>query len=286
FIALNSKGRDAASTVRELAESLSDLEPQSERHYLDLERATLRIQTPDEKVNQAIAWANIALDQAWVCNPEVGCGTVSGYGPSRNERRPQYDWFFAGDGLVTVEGLLAAGQYSRAREELEFIAKYQDKENGMLWHELSRSAGYIDWSKYPYMFVHVDISFDYLATVARYVSVTGDVGFANDYWASIAAAYNYCRSVIRPSDHLPHIPAGKEGGNEQERPDDDLALSSAWIAATAGFADLAKLTGRTQSADEALDANRLARTAVAENYWDSAHHFWIDGHTAAGAPIF
>jgi len=287
FIALNSsEKKDASTSVRALMEHLPDLESQSRAHYMDLERTTLHITTSDEKVNQAIAWANIALDQTWVCTPEIGCGTVAGYGPSRNERRPQYDWFFAGDGLVAVQALLAVGQYSRAREELEFIAKYQDKKTGMVWHELSQSAGYIDWSKYPYMFVHVDITFDYLAIMARYVSVTGDTTFANDHWQSINAAYNYCQSIVRPSDHLPHIPADKEGSNEQARPDDDLGLSSAWITATAGFAELANLTGHKQDADEALRANQLAHTAIAANYWDSTHHFWIDGHTVSGQPIF
>jgi len=287
LIALNPPDtKDLAHRVHALSESLHELELQAENHYANLAKTSLQIHTPDEDVNQAVAWANIALDQAWVCNTQIGCGAVAGYGPSRNERRPQYDWFFAGDGLVAVNGLLAGGQYSRAREELEFIAKYQDKKTGMIWHELSQSAGYIDWSKYPYMFVHVDISFDYLAVFARYVSVTGDTTFANEHWPSLAAAYSYCQSIINPADHLPHIPADKEGSNEQERPNDDLGLSSAWIAASSGFADIANLTGHKQAADEALEANRLARTAVAANYWDSTHHFWIDGHTAAGKPIF
>ncbi len=287
FVGLNPSGKkDAAANVRALAERLPEFESRAQTHYNNLEQDTLQIHTPDEKVNQALAWANIALDQAWVCNDRIGCGTVAGYGPSRNERRPQYDWFFAGDGLATLEGFLAGGQYSRAREELEFIEKYQDKTTGMIWHEISQSAGYIDWSKYPYMFVHVDISFDYLAAVARYVSVTGDTAFASEHWPSIAAAYQYCQSIIRPSDHLPHIPADKEGGNEQERPDDDLGLSSAWVAATAGFADLANLTAHKQMADDALAANQQARAAIAANYWDSNHHFSIDGHTASGTPIF
>jgi glycogen debranching enzyme len=275
----------ASAEVRSLMQNISGLEAQSRAHYAELRQSSLRIQTPDEEVNKALAWANIALDQAWVCNPTVGCGSVGGYGPSRNQRRPQYDWFFAGDELIAVNSLLAAGQYSRAREELEFIAKYQDQKTGMVWHEISQSAGYIDWSKYPYMFVHVDISFDYLAVVAHYIAVTGDAAFAREHWPSIAAAYRYCQSLIPPQDHLPHIPAGKEGGNEQERPDDDLGLSSAWVAATSGFADLARLTEHNDDADEALEANRLARAVIASKYWDPAHHFWIDQHTASGQPV-
>ena len=136
------------------------------------------------------------------------------------------------------------------------------------------------------MFVHVDISFDYLNTVARYVAASGDTAFAIDHWPSLAAAYRYCEALINTSDHLPHIPADKEGGDEQDRPDDDLSLSSSWVAVTNSFAELATLTGHPQLVDEARKANQLARAAIADRYWDSAHHYWFEGHTRAGSPIF
>ena len=132
--------------------SLEAHKAEAAQHYTDLLSHSLQILTPDAKTNRALAWAELALDQAWVCNPLLGCGEVAGYGPSRMGRRPQYDWFFAGDGLIAMDGLLAAGNYSRARDELAFITRYQDTANGMIWHELSQSAALIDWQhKYPYM---------------------------------------------------------------------------------------------------------------------------------------
>lgn len=280
----DSKGH--AAVIRDLAAHRAELESQAEVHYAELEHNSLRILTPDEDVNHALEWAETALDQAWVCNPQLGCGIVGGYGPSRDARRPQYDWFFAGDGLVATNALISAGEYSRAREELEFIAKYQDQKTGMVWHELSQSAGLLDWTKYPYMFVHVDITFDYLNGVERYVAASGDTTYAVEHWPSIAAAYQYCQSLIHSSDYLPHIPAGKEGGNEQERPDDDLGLSASWVAATESFAELARQTGHVQLVGEALKANQLARASIAALYWDATHKFWIDAHTQSGNPIF
>ena len=283
---LSAKDSAPAASLQALSAQVPAMEAQAAAHYQALRQDAIRIQTPDDDVNSALAWAEIALDQAWVCNPQLGCGLVAGYGPSRPGRRPQYAWFFAGDGLIATNALVSAGEYARARDELEFIAKYQDKTTGMVWHELSQSAGYLDWSKYPYMFVHVDITFDYLNTVARYVAISGDTGFATRHWSSIAAAYQYCRSLISPSDNLPHIPPGKEGGDEQHRPADDLGLSISWVAASRSFATLANNTGHTQLADEAVKDNQLARQAIPMHYWDAQHNFWIDGHTASGAPIF
>lgn len=232
YISLNAKdATDGRATLARLAQQTESLGNAARTHYADLLNRTLRIHTPDEQVNRALAWSAIALDQAWVCNTQLGCGIVAGYGPSRGERRPQYAWFFAGDGLIATEALVATGEYERARDELAFILKYQNQANGMIWHELSQSAGFLDWAgKYPYMFVHVDITFAFLSTMEHYLAASGDAAFITANWPRIAAAYRYCQSVIDPATGLPTIPADKEGGDEQTRMRDDLGLSSSWLA--------------------------------------------------------
>ena len=287
YVALNPAGiAKPVQALLALSAQTSQLESEAAVHYQALDRNSLRIATPEEDLNRIIASAGIALDQAWVCNDLLGCGIVAGYGPSRDARRPQYAWFFGGDGLVATHALLSAGQYSRARQELSFVRKYQDPSSGMIWHELSQSAGFLDWSKFPYMFVHVDISFDYLATLARYVSVTGDIAFASEQWASALAAYRYCLSQVSPSDHLPHIPPGKEASDEQHRPADDLGLAASWMSAASGFAELARLTGHADQVSGPLEQVRLTRLSIPVHYWNAAENFWFDGHTQSGEPIF
>jgi glycogen debranching enzyme len=286
FCALDSGESVPGTEINQLATNAATLLRESAAHYADLLSKALRIETPDERVNQAIAWSEIALDQAWVCDPGVGCGIVAGYGPSRGARRPQYDWFFAGDGLIATDGLIAVGEYDRAREEIEFILKYQEAKSGMIWHELSQSAQYLDWAgKYSYMFVHVDVTFQFLATVARYVTASGDIDYVRQHWDRLALAYAYCRSQIDPATRLPRIPAGKEGPNEQERMSDDLGLSTAWLTAAESFAQLADATGHALEAGQARQAVAMARPALADRYWDAQRAFWISGHTDAGKPI-
>ncbi len=256
------------------------------KHYNDLLANTLQIETPDSELNRALRWSIIALDQAWVCNESLGCGEIAGYGPSRAGRRPQYAWFFAGDGLVATDALVAAGEYARAREELAFITKYQDKSNGMIWHELSQSAALIDWkNKYPYMYVHVDITFDYLASFANYVRVSGDTEFLKANWNNIQMAYTYCESLIDSPTGLPSIPLGREGGNEQDRMRDDLGLSSSWVTASSSFAQMARIMG-SPKADLAERAASTARASIARGNWDSTHNYWLAGHTISGQPIY
>lgn len=267
-------------------ETSDQLEREAEQHYADLRSNGLQIETPDVDLNRDLAWAEVALDQAWVCNPYLGCGLVAGYGPSRGARRPQYAWFFAGDAMVAVQALLSAGEYDRARAALDFITKYQDTKTGMIWHEMSQSAGLIDWvGKYPYMFVHVDISFQYLNTVAEYVAASGDKRFLQDHWSSVQLAYRYCQSLIDPTDGLPHIPPGKEGGDEQDRMSDELTLSASWVEASNAFSEMATWMGDASGAAAARKASEQARESAAKRYWDPKQKFWIDGYSPSGREI-
>ena len=287
FVMLNAPHtQDPETPLRDFIRNRDHIGSDASAHLAELQKKILLVKTPDEEVNRAIADAEIALDQAWVCNVQLGCGFVGGYGPTRPVRRPQYDWFFAGDGLVAAEGALSDGDRERARDELEFILRYQDKKTGMIWHELSQSAGFIDWTgKYPYMFVHVDITFQFLETTAHYVRSTGDIAFARTHWDEIQAAYRYCRALIDPATALPRIPADKEGGNEQDRMTDDLGLSASWVAAAEAMANLAQWTGHWDAADEPAKAAQSARSAIPQRYWDAQQSFWISGHDAAGRPM-
>ncbi|MFL6576424.1 MAG: MGH1-like glycoside hydrolase domain-containing protein [Povalibacter sp.] len=280
-----SSGEDVAGLANELLRNRIALEKSAIDHYNEVLSAGLKIETPDAEVNRALAWSQVALEQAWVCNPDLGCGQVAGYGPSRTARRPQYAWFFAGDGMVAMHALLAEGRYERAREELEFILKFQDPKTGMIWHELSQSAGALPWEKYPYMFVHVDLSFDFLNAVAEYYSITGDVAFVKKHWNAIQSAYRYCRTLLDSKDGLPRIPSDKQGFNEQDPLADELSLSLSWVAAAESFATLATASGQKSAAGSALDESKRARASVNARYWDESRHFWISGHTRAGAPV-
>ena len=284
FAGSSTPGEDPLAIAKALAGEQAEHEQRARARFAGLK--ALEVVTPDSAVNRALRWAQVTLEQAWVCNPQLGCAMVAGYGPSRGARRPQYAWFFAGDGLVAVDALLREGAYARAREELAFIIRYQNKSTGAIWHELSQSAGLIDWAgAYPYMFVHVDISFDFLDRVRDYVETTGDVAFATDHWDAIRAAYDYCRSTIDPGRPLPSIPEGKQGGNEQNPLRDELTLSLAWVSAAEAFAVLAEATNHGQLAADARRASALARRAIRPTYYDERRSRWVSGHLRSGAPL-
>ena len=189
---------------------------------------------------------------------------------------------FAGDGLVALHGALAAGDLTHAREELRFIAKYQDKQTGMIWHELSQSAPYLDWrNKYPYMFVHADLTYPYISAVADYLRAANDTAFLQEIWPSVREAYRYGRTLLG-DDGLPRIPEGKEGADEQDALTDELGLSASWVKACQDYAHLAERVGDSQSATEARTLAERSRATFAARNWDKERNFPIQGYRRDG----
>ena len=231
----------------------------------------IKITTPDAETNRAIEWAQIALEQAWTCNARLGCALVAGYGPSHGSRRPQYAWYFAGDGLLATEALLYEGNYARATDELDFLYKYQNAENGMMWHEISQSAGFLNWARdYPYLFIHVDITFDFLRVIAEYERITGDQAFLSRHWPATLKAYQYCLSTLDKGDGLPRVPVNKMSGNEQDRLTDELTLSAAWVSAAHAMSELAATMHDEKLLRQAESASLRARQSIRSRYWDTS----------------
>src|SRR5215469_4049958 len=280
----SNEGEFDMNDARRLLQS-STWQQEKVRHSDDVLSSGIEIDTPDSEVNRALAWAVLALDQAWFCNDDLlDCAYVGGYGPSRRNRRPQYAWFFAGDGMIDLHAALARGELGRVRDEIRFIAKYQDPQTGMIWHELSLSAPYVDWrGKYPYMFVHADLTYPYISTIADYVHVSNDRVFLQELWPSVQKAFIYGRSLI-DNDGLPRIPEGKEGSDEQEPLSDELGLSASWVTACRDYAHLAELMGQVQAAHEAQQWSEKARTSFDRRYWDEARNVPIDAYFRAGNP--
>ncbi|MEO8199537.1 MAG: hypothetical protein ABI679_03345, partial [Gemmatimonadota bacterium] len=150
--------RDSVRGIyRRVLANVSSLYDERAAHARTVTDSAMWVETPDSLLDLAVHWAAINMDEAMVCNPDLGCGLVAGYGPSGSRgTRPGFGWFFGGDASINSLGMTGAGQFSLAREGLEFFARYQNAE-GKIPHEISQSAGRIRWFEdYPYAFYHAD----------------------------------------------------------------------------------------------------------------------------------
>ena len=285
YVALISPAGDTQAAVEQIKQHEQNLVHDAAEDLENWKADSVSITTPDEQINRALAWADTDLYHSWACDPKIGCGAVAGFGPSRPVRRPQYDWFFAGDGLIAADAMLAAGHNSRAKKELNFVFQYQDADTGMIWHEIPQSAGFSDLVNSPYLFVHPDVTFQFLPALERYYSATGDLEFLNSHWSAIHKAFDFCVSLLSPQTGLPLIPAGKTGPNEQDRMLDDEGMSASWVAAAESYAQLARATGHNDEAERAYRLSQRARVSFGPRYWNNAQRFWISGYDVSDHPM-
>ena len=286
IVSLGARGQyDSGKIYDDLMTRTPALYAAALEHYRKLLSSNVQVETPDPEVNLAYSWALVALDQAYVCNAWLGCGMVAGYGPSRDTRRPQFAWFFGGDALNNTWALEAAGDHDLALDAVRFIQKYQKKGTGEIFHELSQSAGLIDWfNDYPYAYRHTDVSAMYLVAFRNLYRSSGDLDFLRSSWDSLRAAYNYLVSRIDPSDGLVTVPPGGWGGDETigEQVIKDVYLESVWVAGAEAFAGLANSMGDRELAGVAQARAEKARGSLQTKFWNPERDFFYYGFSGRG----
>ena len=206
--------------------------------------STMWTESPDPRLDLAVRWAALNLDEALACNPDLGCGLIAGYGPSQSRgTRPGFAWYFGSDAAVTTLGLLASGRYALARQGLDFFTRYQ-RADGRIPHEVSQSAGRIKWFEdYPYAFYHAEDTPWWIVAWGDYWRETGDTVALRQAWPAIRRAYVWCRSVadsasglmLNTKAGLGAVDAGSLGTGVKA----DIYLTAVWIEALGRVAEMA-----------------------------------------------
>lgn len=281
------KGRreDVRKTYEKLVKDPEAVYRQAVLHYERLRRDTLRVVTPDEKLNAAFEWAKVAYDNLIVDNPDLGRGLVAGLSPSGTGGRPGFGWFFSGDTYMNSLSLNSYGAFSSVKEALLFTQKWQ-RDDGKMAHELSQAAGYLNWFKdYPYGYIHGETTPFYIAACYDYLRMSGDIEFVKQSWPSLNKAYAWCLTTDEDGDGL--MDNSKAGLGALEFGSltgirTDIYLAAAWARAAYGMERLAKAAGDPSMERTARDHYAKAQKALEAKFWDEengryAYAFNSDG---------
>jgi len=264
---------------------IAELYADSAKHYADLDANGPQLVTPDPAVNLALRWSRISLDQLKVCNPYLGCGYVSGYGSSGTGTRPMYAWFFE-EPAQSERAFLDAGGADNLREALRFLRKFQ-RGDGKIPHEISQSAGAIDWFKnYAYAYIHSDTSLWYLIAMGYFYRFTGDRTFLTENWPSIRKAYSYCLSMLNADNGLPQIPP--EGWGSMETAgvaSQDSAMAAEWVAALRAVGELATAMDDSMLARECETREKLASESLERVFWNPRLGYYNYGVGKSGEEV-
>lgn len=228
--------------------------------------------TPDSTFDLAVRWAELNMDEALVCNPDLGCGPVAGYGPSGSRgTRPGFAWFFGGDAAINSLGMTAAGQFNLARRGLEFFARYQ-RQDGKIPHEISQGAGRIRWfADYPYAFYHADTTPYWILAWGDYWLASGDTATIRRLWPSLRRAYEWSRGTVDSTTALMLNSKGGLGaievGDLGVGVESDIYLSGVWVQALDRIGRMARALDESRIAREADSLRRRALASLRDRFW-------------------
>ncbi len=241
-------------------------------HEDSIRTTMFAIHSPDTLLDKAVEYAKVNLDEAYVCNPDLGCGMVAGYGLSGGASdRPGFGWFFGGDGAINSFAMDGVGETPQVRDGvLRFFAKYQ-RGDGKITHEISQGAGHVDWFDYPYPYYHGDTTPFWILAFGEYWRQTADTALVRELWPNIARAFEWSRRTDTNGDGLMETPAAGAGalevGDLQIGILSDVYMNGVWVAALDRFAQMARAVGKPALADSAAAIRALAVQTMESRLW-------------------
>ena len=242
-------------------------------HADSLRRTTFSLHSPDSLLDRAVEYAKVNLDESFVCNPDLGCGLVAGYGLSgAASDRPGFGWFFGGDAAINSFAMTGAGLAPLVRDGVfRFFAQYQ-RADGKITHEISQGAKRVDWFGYPYAFYHGDTTPFWMLAFGEYWRQTGDTALVRELWPNLKRAYDWSRKTDTNGDGLMDNPAAGAGalevGDLQIGILSDVYLGGVWVASLERFAAMASALGRRPLADSALEIRSRAMRTLEAKLWN------------------
>ncbi len=241
-------------------------------HADSLRTALFALHSPDPVLNRAVEYAKVNLDESMVCNPDLGCGLVAGYGLSGSASdRPGFGWFFGGDASINSFAMSGTGQGDLVRDgALRFFARYQ-RADGKITHEISQGAGHVDWFSYPYPYYHGDTTPFWILAFGEYWRQSDDSALLRELWPNLKRAYQWSLATDTNGDGLMENPSAGAGalevGDLQIGILSDVYLSGVWAAALDRIAGMADRVGEPALAAEARQVRARALATIERKLW-------------------
>ncbi len=182
----------AIAQVSAISNSLPALFDKTVQYYVQLLVRCVSMESPNRRLNEALQWAEVAIDQTQI-RYHGETGMVAGYYESADSARPGYAWFFGRDTLWSTYAINSYGDFALTRRALDFILKRQ-REDGKIMHEFSQSAEALDWKATPYFYAAADAAPLLVMVMADYVKTSGDTGYLRRNWDAVKKAYLFTRA--------------------------------------------------------------------------------------------
>ncbi len=283
-----------AGRLQALNDDFHELYSDTQKHFQKFSSERLSIETPDKKLNQAFAWAEVAIDQLRVETTPSHAETalVAGFYTSGDSARPGFGWYFGRDALWTLYAVNSYGDFQLTRDELNFLIKRQSPE-GKIIHEWAQTADLVDWRSLPYAYASADANPLLLMASEDYLKISGDTQFILANWGALEKTWRFETSHDSDGDG---IYENTEGSGWVESwppgmPHQEIYLAALDQQASTAMAALARATGHSEIAQQAETRAARIGAAIEKEYLLPGGGFYAfsrnaDGTTDASPTIF
>ncbi len=264
----------ARDSIADLAASVAKAYAETQNYYAHFFDHRLIAQTPDPRINEALRWAEVAIDQAQVQTAQGETGMVAGYYESADSARPGYAWFFGRDTLWTTYAMNSYGDYGLTKRALDFLI-HRERADGKIMHEYSQAADSIDWKTTPYFYASADSTPLLIMAAADYLAKSGDQQYIKTNWEAFAKAYKFMRAheanngVYANSQGTGWVESWPSGMPKQES-----YLAALDAQASLAMAQLAQQQGYTALEHEASTKAKEISAEIANHFYDKSNSFY------------
>jgi len=289
--------------LQRLNENAAHLYAETADYYAHFFDKRLVADTPDQRFNEALQWAEISINQLRVRHRDE-VGLVAGFYSSGDSNRPGFGWFFGRDTLYTLYAINGYGDFALTRQALEFLIKRQ-RDDGKIMHEYSQTAEMVDWAKFPYEYAAADSTPLFLMAMEDYLNASGDKQFLEQHWDAVEKAWQFERTHDTDGDGIYDNSQGT-GWVESwpsGMPHQEIYLACLDQQASGAFARLARVMNKSDKANAAEARAQKVAATIEQEYAGPMYAFsrnangsmdktatiypsiaWWDGHYALKQP--
>jgi glycogen debranching enzyme len=274
-----------AGKLAELGRVFQSLYEETGAYYRNFLSDHLIIETPDKQFDDAVAWAEVSIDQLKVQTATSPRETalVAGFYGSGDSARPGFGWYFGRDSLWTLYAVNSYGDFQLTRDQFEFLLRRQSPE-GKIMHEWAQTADLVDWKSLPYPYASSDATPLLLMAANDYLQISGDVAFLKMHWESLQKAWEFERSHDSDGDGIYENTEGS-GWVESwfpKMPHQEIYLAALDQQASAAFSNIAKATSHTHLAEDAQQRATHVAQQLEKEYFLPEANFYAFSRDADG----
>ncbi|MBV8553029.1 MAG: glycogen debranching protein [Acidobacteriaceae bacterium] len=275
-------GSAPAAQAETIFKALPEIYERTQQYYSQFRESRAKAETPNSQVNEALAWAEVAIDQMQV-NYHGETGMVAGYYESADSARPGYAWFFGRDTLWTTYAINSYGDFALTKRALDFLIRRQ-RADGKIMHEFSQSADALDWKSTPYFYASADATPLLVMATWDYVKTSGDTAYLKANWEVIRKAYAFTRA----HEGNDGIYSNSEGTGWVESwptgmPAEEIYLAAMDQQSATAMSHLAGLMGDQQLSQAAHDKAGEIGKKIESEYYEPSERFYAFSRNRDGS---